>query len=762
MGAVAETEDSGSNQIVYAGTGEANNGTDNYYGVGILVSKNGGSSWTLTTAGGAFNRRTVSKIVIDPSDATGGTAYAVVADNGINGISGNTGIWKTTNFGQTWKNMTDAVGLSTSNSWTDVVVDPHTPSTVYAAEGKYSGASGNGVYKSTDSGSTWTLLTNCPNGTSDGRIALALYDDGTTNELFVSISSSSNYGLYRMEKSTNGGSTFSNLTSNSGLTNYLGGQGWYDTTLAVDPLNSQYVYAAGVMSSQGPTFSGSPLESFDGGTTWHDIATDSAGKGPHTDAHAVAFDANGNLLEGDDGGLFRLNNPTNSSTQTWSDLNTNLDITQFYGIAADPTVNNVVYGGSQDNGTVKYTGSPSGWTQIYNGDGGITRVDPANHNVVYQEYINVYLQVSTDGGSTLKLITSGIKAKTEDFFVPYVLDASGNIYYGTDYLNYSSNQGTTWSQIGTPGSNNFNAGDAAIDAVAVNPVANSNVVYVSAGGKMFVTQNAQAGGSIVTWTQIDLPGGARSGSNIVHNTIAVDPSDSTGGTAYAVVNAFTGGSSGHIFKTINFGGTWTDISGNLPDIPVDSVAVSPDGKTVYIGTDVGVYSTTNGGTSWAPFGTGLPNAMVMEIEDVSSQNLLVVGTHGRGVWEATLPSSPILPSITQPQQPATTSPTGAGPGNLPQAPLNVSLPRNGTDSAGSTVTVVGDSTAINLTGTSVVQASFTYNLTAPNLNSTTPSGSTPIVTPGDTGTQSLAFTDTTSPTEVGEDASALFNDEEVS
>jgi photosystem II stability/assembly factor-like uncharacterized protein len=656
--------------------------------------------------------------------------------------------------------MTGAVGLSTSDSWTDVVVDPHTPSTVYAAEGRYSGASGNGVYKSTNGGSTWSLLTNCPHGTLDGRIALALYDDGTTNELFVSIAKPSG-ALYRMEKSTNGGSTFSNLTSNSGLTNYMGSQGWYDTTLAVDPSNSNYVFAAGDMSSQGPTFSGSPLESFDGGTTWHDIATDSAGNGPHSDAHAVAFDASSNLLEGDDGGVFRLNNPTNSSTQAWSDLNTNLQITQFYGIAADPTVNNVVYGGAQDNGTVKYTGSPSGWTQIYGGDGGITRVDPANHNVIYQEYVNVYLQVSIDGGSTLNLITSGIKANTQDFIVPYVLDASGNIYYGTDYLNYSSNQGTAWSQIGTPGIHNFNPGDAAIDAVAVNPVANSNVVYVSAGGLMFVTQNAQSGGTNVTWTEIDLPGTASSGSDVVHNTLAVDPSDSTGGTAYAVVNAFTGGSNGHIFKTRNFGGIWTDISGNLPDTPVDSVAVSPDGKTVYIGTDEGVYSTTDGGTSWAPFGTGLPNAMVMEIEDVSSQNLLVVGTHGRGVWKATLPSSPALASIMQPQESATKSPEAAA-GNLPPTPLSVSFSRNGADSAGSPATVERDSTAINLTGTSVVQASTTNNLTAPNFNSATPSGSTPSVAPGDTGTQSLVFTDTTSPTEVDEDASAPSNDTEVS
>jgi hypothetical protein len=752
MGAVAETEDGNGNQIVYAGTGEANNGVDCFYGVGILVSKNGGSTWTLTTANGAFNGQTVSKIAIDPSDPTGGTAYAAVADFGVNGSGTETGIWKTTNFGQTWTDMTGAASLSTFNPWSDVVIDPHTPSTVYAAEGNPDGSSGNGVYKSTDGGSTWTLLSNCPHGISDGRITLALYDDGTTNELFVSIASPSG-SLYRMEESTNGGSTFSNLTNNTGLSNYLGSQGWYDTTLAIDPSNSQYIYAGGDMSSQGPTFSVSPLESFDGGATWYDIATDSAGNGPHTDAHAAAFDKNGNLLEGDDGGIFRLNNPTNSSTQTWSDLNTNLQITQFYGIAADTTVNNVVYGGSQDNGTVKYTGS-SGWNQIAGGDGGITRVDPTNHNVVYQEYTNVSLYVSTQSGANLTPISSGIVGKTSDFIVPYVLDASGNIYYGTNYLNFSSNQGSSWSQIGTPGSNNFNSGDAAIDAIAVNPVANSNVLYVSAGGNMFVTQNAQTGGSSVTWTQIDLPGGAQSGSDVVHNTIAVDPSDSTGGTAYAVVNAFTSGSSGHVFKTTNFGTTWTDISGNLPDIPVDSVAVSSDGKTVYVGTDVGVYSTTNGGTSWAKFGIGLPNAMVTEIEVVPSQNLLVVGTHGRGVWEVTIPSSTPA-TITQTQQ-LTVNPKMADSSNSMPASIAVPQSQNDYGVAGPSAPERGDSLGVNLTGTSVLQGSALTNLTAP---STMPSGSTLAVTPPDSGTQAFGITDTAATSEKDSLSNATLTDD---
>ncbi|HEV3343584.1 MAG TPA: hypothetical protein VG125_24645, partial [Pirellulales bacterium] len=686
MGAVAETDaTSGAfngHQIAYAGTGEANNNIDGFYGEGILVSTDGGSTWTLQTAGGAFNGETVAKIVIDPADTSGATAFAAVDGFAVNGTNGHTGIWKTTDFGATWTNVTGGVGLSAVDEWSDVVIDPHTPSTLYAADGTLVGATGNGLYKSTDSGATWSLLTNGPTGAdlNVGRITLALYDDGTTDELFVSVANgntnSASFGtLYEMLESTNGGSTFSSLTSN--ITNYLGGQGWYDTTLAVDPKNANYIYAAGQMTNQGPTFSGSPLESFDGGKTWHDIATDPANNGPHSDAHAVAFDANGNLLDGNDGGVFELTNPTSAANERWSSLNTNLQITQFTGIAVDPTNPNVVYGGSQDNGTEKYTGTTS-WNLADFGDGGMVRVDPANNSVVYHTYAGFSLVVSTDAGATWNDITTGIvitNPNNANFYAPFTLDSSGDIYYGSDYLNFSSDQGTTWTQIGTHGINGFNAGDSSIDAIAVSPTDN-NVVYVSAGGHVFVTTNAQAGGNSVKWTQIDLPNGRSTNGlgDFGQDAIAVDPSDATGGTAYAVVPAFTGGGN-HVFKTINFGITWTDISASLLDTPCNAVAVSSDGKTIFVGTDVGVYSTTDGGTTWTVVGTGLPNAKVTDLELAPGQNLLVAGTHGRGAFVISTPSAQGFiprrqelgdPGDTQNDSPspplsASSSPSGAVP-----------------------------------------------------------------------------------------------------
>jgi hypothetical protein len=179
-----------------------------------------------------------------------------------------------------------------------------------------------------------------PSGVNDGRITLALFDDGTTNELFVSIVDPNTQGLLKMLKSTDGGGTFTDLTASANPPPDYLGQGNYATTLIVDPFNPDYVYAAGSNRNN------LNIESFDGGIHWQSVREDINGSGPHTDAHAVAFDAAGNLIDGDDGGVSKLSNPTSDANSLWSSLNNNLQITQFYGVAVDPTDASVAYGGS--------------------------------------------------------------------------------------------------------------------------------------------------------------------------------------------------------------------------------------------------------------------------------------------------------------------------------------------------------------------------------------------------------------------------------
>src|SRR5881227_4433809 len=239
MGAVAIAR---SNPLViYAGTGEANNSGDSNFGRGILVSTNGGASFTLSTGpGGVFNtdRMTCSRIAVDPNNAN--IAYAAMANFGINGVftSGITGIYKTTNSGSTWTNVTMANGKESTYPWSDVVVDPNTTSTVYAAVGWPFGTANNGVYKSTNSGATWTLLNTppAPVGASFGRISIAISKANNANVLYIAAEDNTTGGLARFVRSDNGGTTFTDLTA--GTPNYMSSQGWYDTTLLVDPTNS--------------------------------------------------------------------------------------------------------------------------------------------------------------------------------------------------------------------------------------------------------------------------------------------------------------------------------------------------------------------------------------------------------------------------------------------------------------------------------------------------------------------------------------------
>ena len=240
---------------IYAGTGEANNSIDSDFGTGILVSNDGGATWTLSTGpGGVFNRRAIGKISVDPT--TDQVAYAAVNDFAENGFCcSGTGIYKTSDGGATWTNVTSAAGKDSAYPWSDVVVDPEQPTIIYAAHGDISANnSANGVYRSLDSGATWSLLSNAPNGSGIGRIALAVAPSASTSGahvLYVAVDSEHSVAvLFEMLRSNNADATTPTFTNLSSTPNFGGdgAQGWYDWVIAVDPSNSANVYAAGAVN----------------------------------------------------------------------------------------------------------------------------------------------------------------------------------------------------------------------------------------------------------------------------------------------------------------------------------------------------------------------------------------------------------------------------------------------------------------------------------------------------------------------------------
>ena len=652
MGAVAIAR---SNPLViYAGTGEANNGADSNFGRGILVSTNGGGSFTLNTGpGGVFNtdRMTCSRIAVNPTNAN--IAYAAMANEGINGVftSGITGVYKTTDGGSTWTNVTMANGKDSDHPWSDVVVDPNTSSIVYAAVGYTSGTANNGVYKSTDSGATWTLLNapHAPVGASFGRISVAISKANSANVLYIAAHDPMTNGLGRFVRSDNAGGTFTDLTA--GTPNYMGQQGWYDQTLLVDPTSSAIVYAFGAARTD------SMLRSTNSGANWTDISNTDVAVEPHADHHGVDFDANGKLLDGDDGGIYRLDDPT---VPSWSNLNGDLNTIQFVGIGLHPTNPNIVIGGSQDNGIELYMGTPL-WTETEGGDGGLATFSPTNpirayHQIPVASFGVNFFRRSDDGGVTWVTKTSSIVVdeNVQNFYAPFaVYPGDGNrVLYGTNRVWETTNAGDRWTPISPVLNPSPTPTGSFVDTVAIAP-SDANTIYASTGGssaltsRVFVTTNHGT-----TWPERDLP----PDSGRV-NEIQVDPSNAQ--IAYAVVNRFS--TAGHVFRTTNGGTLWTNISGTgggaLPNLPVWSIQIdnSTSPSTLYIGAEDGVYTSTDLGVSWSRLGTGLTNAQVFQVAFNGSLHILGAATHGRGAWEIQTAGPTATPTATPTASPTPTA-----------------------------------------------------------------------------------------------------------
>ena len=637
MGSIAIAPNNAS--VIYAGTGESNNALDSNFGRGILVSTNGGASWTLRTGpAGIFNtsRLTIGRIAVDPTNSA--IAYAAAASFGNNGGCCGTGIYRTTDTGATWTNMTQAAGLDSNNPWSDVQLDTTSPTTIYAAHGNNFGDAANGVYKSTNSGTTWALQAGFPSGSTVGRIALAV--SGQVVYAAAQDPATATFGaLLYIRRSDNGGTASTNLTGSAGMGNYMGGQGWYDNVVTVDPANSAIVIVAGAAGG------GSILRSTDSGANWSDISGGAVN--PHADHHAGAF-VGGLYLDGCDGGIYRLDD---AAGPKWTNLNADLATIQFTGLGLHPTDPKQVIGGSQDNGTERFTGD-SVWSETDGGDGGYAKFSQTNGNIAYHQipvasFGNNFFRWSSDSGATWSTRTSSISADAanQQFYAPFVVDPGNGdrVLYGTNGIWETTNQGAAWAKLGA-----FPVAGGFVNAIGLAPSTTQTIyaaVHSATGANagfgptnVFVTTNHGT-----SWTNITagLPAGA------LVQDIQVDPATST--TAYAVVNSFSG--SGNVFRTTNGGTTWTNISGNLSSVtaclcstPVWSLQIGTPAGVLYIGAEDGVYVTADTGTTWARLSTGLPNAQAVQIELNKTLNILGVSTHGRSVWEISVAA--VLPDLT--------------------------------------------------------------------------------------------------------------------
>ncbi|MGH7176159.1 MAG: choice-of-anchor Q domain-containing protein [Tepidisphaeraceae bacterium] len=633
MGSVALAPSNPS--IIYAGSGEATWGPskiarrrDNiYYGRGVLKSLDAGTTWTLLGST-EFYRRSIGKIIVHPSDPN--TVYLAVGAVAQNGLTGNTGIWKTTNGGTNWTNTT--TGISTTAAFSDLVMDPTNPLVLYAAVGDPDGDAANGLYKSTNGGTSWSPLATFPNQNDSrlGRIGLALAPSSTL-VLYAWVAASGQSGTsvgndFQFSRTADGGTTWTARA--------LPGTGValdYNMALAVDPANANIVYVAG--QGSGAPSNSSVRKSTNGATSWSSIGI-GATQSPHADHHALVFTSDAKLLDGNDGGIWRLDNPNVGSIE-WASRNTDLGSVQFVGVGLHPSDPNLMYAGAQDNGTVKFQNSLN-WPVVRGGDGGYVRVDPVTPSTVYHTFFYSgagFLERSDNSGASWSGKTSGISTATDPaaFYPPYVMDPSNasRLLLGTNRVYQTLNRADSWAPISTPFSSGWNS-NAVIDALAVART-NGNMIYASAEGKVFVSTSNGA-----SWIERNVPGASDHFSDLI-----VAPFN--GNVAYIVRDRFDdAGSVGHVWRTADAGVTWTNVTSNLPDIPMYSLEFSAGlpqttgDDVLYVGTDAGVYSLADGAGAWSVLGTGLPRVQVHDLEYNLRTGILAAATHGRGVW--TLPA----------------------------------------------------------------------------------------------------------------------------
>lgn len=612
IGAIAV--DPTNDQVVYAGSGEANFANHSRYGLGLYKTTDGGENWDVLAAD-IFSGRCFSRIVIDPTNTNilyasithaGGLPsfdFNIAAARGHGGAQLPLGVWKSLDGGNTWSQLTN--GLPGDLSATDLIMDTANASILYAGIGHVFGDSRNGIYKSFNGGSGWNKLGGGLPDADVGRISLAP-TPANPNRIYASI-------VRACDNTGAGASTLSVYrTDNSGLSwvsKYPGSihatYGWYLNVIAVSPSNPDIAFVGGL-----------PLyRTIDGGDSWTDVMGIQ-----HVDFHALIFDAQERLLSGNDGGVYR----SADLGDQWTVLNNGLGIVQFYaGISIDPNDPSTIYGGSQDNGTIKKIGSgKDSWIRILGGDGGCTGIKPGDSSIVFAEWQQTgNLYKSGNYGLNLIRSASGIDVNDPNCFLPpfnFDPNVPDHMYYATHRFYKSTDTGDSWSII----SGDLTGGNgAAVRGFAIAP-SDSSVIYAGTNdGRVLASFD---GGINWELRLINIPGWPR-----IMRQFAVDPSDHL--TAFLAVSFF---GVDQILMTQDGGINWIRIDNNLIDIPVNTICLDPRYglEVLYIGTDAGVYRSSDSGNTWERYGQGLPNCAVNDMKIDAVNNHLIIATQGRGMW----------------------------------------------------------------------------------------------------------------------------------
>ncbi|MGH3471197.1 MAG: WD40/YVTN/BNR-like repeat-containing protein [Nocardioidaceae bacterium] len=636
-------------RAVWVGEGEANLSGDEYPGDGIYRSVNGGNSWKRV--GGMIFGLTTARLVFD------GHGHIYAATN--HGVLRHSA---TTASGP-WQTLLAPAGATDGSFATDVQVQPGSNGQTVVAtivNGGYGSGSQNGFYLSTDGGATWQqevtttgdLLTS-----GMGRTSFVYTPDGST--MYAVAEAAGAGSFYGVFKSTNGPAgpwtmiadhdTFAAISAYPAC---AGCQGWYDQYITVDPKDPSHIYvgleevfessdSGGTWSNIGPYWNfGMPCWSIDPSTNTCPDTT-------HPDQHAMAFGRDGTAYFGNDGGVYSRQ-ASLRNVVSWTDDNKTLHTLQYYSVGIGKVHSgDAVWGGMQDNGTSLLLPRKRVMVAPMGGDGGVVLVDPNHGNRAVNEYVYMNMAHTANAGRSDGNTESYTTANPSCdnvlyalspcdpnamFIAPYSADIHNIDHWvaGGEYV--WDNQGKGWSTSCTPSSCDWKmVHDTGAQITSV--VASGNVIYAAwqyrdSSGVYHSGIDTNFGGS---WHRV---AGANLPSRYIAS-ISIDPSDA--GHLFISFGGYTqkwvpGGGVGHVFESTDGAASWTDVTGNFPDLPTSSI-VQWHGALV-AGTDAGVYTTSlqNPGR-WKRLGGALPNASVNMLAVAPGGGYIVAATHGRGLWK---------------------------------------------------------------------------------------------------------------------------------
>lgn len=603
--------DPSNTQIMYAGTGEGYFNIDAVRGAGIWKTTDGGQTWNQLASTNNPNFHYIQKIAITP----GGSVFVATRN----------GVFRSQNKGSSWAQVLNGRASDIEITGNGII---------YASLGIFSTGT---VHKSTNFGNSWSNITPAQGGQ---RIEMAIAP--TNNNVIYAIASSQNASVAWFRKSINGGSTWSNVTipryfnqncSINNNTDFTRGQSWYDLILAVSPVNENRVLAGGI----------DIYRTDNGGSSWNLMSYWTGRCGPlvHADQHAITFrpQAPNEAIFGHDGGVSYSANIWSSSPSFNSRIR-GYNVTQFYATdILNNSGSNFLLAGAQDNGTIRInTVGVSSGNQVTGGDGGFCHIDQDNASIQITAFTNNNINLSIDGGNSF---TTVVRNNSGRFINPSEYDDGSNVLYTAAAANQYLRVNNLSNGISNVTSTTVNVNalnNRQISAIKASPYTGNRIFISNDQGRVLRVDNANTNNPNVTTISTNaIPSGYISCIELgkTDNEILITLSN------YGLTS---------VYETTNGGASWSNKEGNLPDMPIRWALYNPKNTNqVLLATESGVWSTDNVKAStpnWGISNTGLANVRCDMLKYRETDGLVVVATHGRGlfttnVFNAASPASDI-------------------------------------------------------------------------------------------------------------------------